>query len=712
MKSKSKFSHILLTPQSHFQLLFYEAVYRVLFYLHSVELNGGQKLEDTVDKYPFLGGYMGEIISMMPEDITWLGGTTWWQEHLVLWEQEYEGHLPLRALLEMKGFTQEGRTAFLLAGLMEEDSRFGTVFADIQSPIPHRRPSLGLIGQMLGAGAAAQDTWGLSESLIELGLVAVDDKQVPRSEWILRIPTALWRLVRGDVTSECTSRNTKGESLAEGCKWYAFDTFCRVSDLVYPEAFRTQLAHVVDIVNAGQSRVVLLRGSEGSDREQVMGALASTLDLNVLSITRAGAEKATRSLGPMSVMSRSLPVFTYDLLPGETGELPELAGYDGPVGILMGKEGGLKRKMVEQTVTLKLPVLKATERRQLWVESLEGHEVDDLDMITERFSLPGGYIRQAAQASITQAALEGRQNITVEDVRKSCGMLNRQMLDTLASPLDSDGTWASLVVNDSVSLKLKELEQRCRYRERLLAHLGPAFGTKMNRGVRALFAGPSGTGKTLAAKILAAELGMDLYRVDLASVVNKYIGETEKNLHRLFSVAEEMDVILLLDEGDSLLGSRTDVKSSNDRYANLETNYLLQRLEHYEGIVLITTNLGENIDQAFQRRMDLAVDFVPPEAEERLQLWRLHLPENHTVDFRFLEEISVRCDLTGGQIRNTAMLATLLALEESDQRVGAVQLAKALRSEYRKAGASFPLEQREAFAAKKDGVQVFLSSLS
>src|SRR5262249_22672904 len=141
---------------------------------------------------------------------------------------------------------------------------------------------------------------------------------------------------------------------------------------------------------------------------------------------------------------------------------------------------------------------------------------------------------------------------------------------------------------------------------------------------------------TLAAKILASVVGgrhdgMDLYRVDLAAVVNKYIGETEKNLHQVLSRAEALDVMLLLDEGDALLGARTDVKSANDRYANLETNFLLQRLENYQGIVIITTNLSENIDQAFQRRMDVVVPFFPPQPEERLRILDLHLPREHRV---------------------------------------------------------------------------------
>ena len=152
----------------------------------------------------------------------------------------------------------------------------------------------------------------------------------------------------------------------------------------------------------------------------------------------------------------------------------------------------------------------------------------------------------------------------------------------------------------------------------------------LNYGVRALFSGPSGTGKTLAARLLASALQMDLYRLDLSAVVNKYIGETEKNLNQIFARAEELDVILLLDEGDALLTQRTEVSNANDRYANLETNYLLQRLKSFEGILIVTTNAGDRIDSAFQRRMDVVISFPPPDATERWVIWQLHLPVTHT----------------------------------------------------------------------------------
>ena len=212
--------------------------------------------------------------------------------------------------------------------------------------------------------------------------------------------------------------------------------------------------------------------------------------------------------------------------------------------------------------------------------------------------------------------------------------------------------------------ELSNLESRCRFREHLHTTVGVALSTQLNAGVRALFTGPSGTGKTLAARLLASVLQKDLYRLDLSSVVNKYIGETEKSLNQIFARAEELDVILLLDEGDALLTRRTNVQTSNDRYANLETNYLLQRLESFEGILIVTTNAGERIDSAFQRRMDVVVEFRPPEAAERWAIWQLHLPAKHAIDPSFLREVVGRCTLTGGQICNAVLHASLLGLND------------------------------------------------
>jgi SpoVK/Ycf46/Vps4 family AAA+-type ATPase len=208
--------------------------------------------------------------------------------------------------------------------------------------------------------------------------------------------------------------------------------------------------------------------------------------------------------------------------------------------------------------------------------------------------------------------------------------------------------------------------------------------------VRALFSGPSGTGKTLAARQLAHQLGKDIFRIDLAATVNKYIGETEKALERALSAAEALDVVLLLDEGDALMARRTDVSNANDRYANLETNFLLQRIENFEGIILITSNDADRIDSAFSRRMDTILAFHAPDELRRLDILAQLLGE-HCASPALLQDIACRCALNGGQLRNIALHSRLLALE-SGQPPGDEQLRAAVVREYRKIDSHCPLK--------------------
>ena len=240
--------------------------------------------------------------------------------------------------------------------------------------------------------------------------------------------------------------------------------------------------------------------------------------------------------------------------------------------------------------------------------------------------------------------------------------------------------------------ELLALAARCRQREQLGARAGKAFEA-LGPGVRALFKGPSGSGKTLAARTLAGVLGMDVWSIQLASIVSRYVGDSTKNLERVFGCAEELDIVLLLDEGDALLTRRTAVENSTDKYANLETNYLLQRLETFEGIIVITTNAAERIDAAFQRRMDIVIDFALPDAGERLMIWQLHLPLNHEIGLDQLHAVAERCVLSGGQIRNVALHASLLALENHSALTW-TQCEAAIEREYRKQGAISPLRTR------------------
>lgn len=703
------FEQLPRTVHNHFRLHFFAAVYHLLYYIYWLEQLGGEKLSDSLETYPFIKGYFREMLQYMPRNLAWDAGPQWWRREIQAWEHTIEFPLPLRRLDMVAGIDFSSRIALMLAGLMEEDSRFGTLIAQLQAPLPARRLCLETIGQILTQSRLSPqiDAWSICRPLVQTGLIELSNQDAPRAEWVLRVPHLLWDIARGRFESQP----------APWCRVHQATDFAEISELVFPPAFLQHLARVPALVESGRTRALVLRGMQGSERLEVLGALARALGQGVIEVLPTGdpadfLERHCFILGTMAAMSNCIPVMSLDMAPGETLDLPEPAAHSSPLGILMGFEGGLKGPVAEKALTLTLPVPGFEQRLRHWQQVFERQPVPDLTLISERFHLPGGYIRRAGHMALLQAALNQRGTVTLEDVRTACRSLNRQLLDTLASHLEAAGSWPDLIVSELTAVRLRDLEMRCRHRERLLDHLGAGFRANRNRGVRALFTGSSGTGKTLAARILAAELGMDIYRVDLSAVVNKYIGETEKNLHRVLSRAEELDVVLLLDEGDALLGNRTEVKSSNDRYANLETNYLLQRLEHYQGIVLITTNAGQNIDTAFQRRIDVVVHFVPPDAAERLAIWHLHLPGCHALSDDWLEEVAVRCDLTGGQIRNAALNASLLALDAQSPLIEDGHLTAAIESEYRKAGAINPLAVRRNDQARSGGLEAFMNALS
>ena len=212
---------------------------------------------------------------------------------------------------------------------------------------------------------------------------------------------------------------------------------------------------------------------------------------------------------------------------------------------------------------------------------------------------------------------------------------------------------------------LQSISAYLRHRDRVLSDWGYDKSVARTQGLKVLFAGESGTGKTMAAQVLAAELGLELFRVDLATIVSKYIGETEKNLDRIFGAADGSNAILFFDEADALFGKRSEVSDSHDRYANIEVAYLLQKMEGYAGAVILATNFRRNIDDAFVRRLDFVIDFPFPEAEDRKRIWRLLLPDEaplaEDIDIDFL---ATQFKLSGGSIRNCSLSAAFQAADD------------------------------------------------
>jgi SpoVK/Ycf46/Vps4 family AAA+-type ATPase len=250
--------------------------------------------------------------------------------------------------------------------------------------------------------------------------------------------------------------------------------------------------------------------------------------------------------------------------------------------------------------------------------------------------------------------------------------------------------WDGLVLPEPRLAVLREMVDRLLLQARVLDDWRFLAGRPGARGVRALFAGPPGTGKTLSAEVMAGALAVDLLVVDLSRVVSKWIGETEKNLAEVFEAAERSRAVLLFDEADALFGKRTEVSDAHDRYANLETAYLLARLERFEGLAILSTNLRQNLDSAFTRRLEFILDFDPPGRAERLALWRCHLPaEAPLAGDVDLDELAAGFPLVGGLIRNAAVAAAFLAAAE-DRSITRRHLVHAIRREYEKSGKAFP----------------------
>ncbi|MFD9100236.1 ATP-binding protein [Streptomyces virginiae] len=455
------------------------------------------------------------------------------------------------------------------------------------------------------------------------------------------------------------------------------------------------------MLTSGGAALVLLRGAPSSGRGTILRSVARELGLAALDLSelRDTDDVRWRTAGLLATLLHAFPLVTMDPAPGEVVRVPRLLpGYRGPVGVRMPVHGGLEGPAVASAVTLTTHMPDPDARARHWAAGLAGCPAEDPRTLAQGHRLSGGTIRRVARLAVAEAFADGRQVVTESDVAAAKRAMHAEQLDTLATRLPAGGSWSDLVVNARTRDELVLLERRCRTRELLPSVLPRTLGSGFGAGVRALFTGPSGTGKSLAARALGAALGKEVYRLDLSTVVNKYLGETEKNLDRVLGRAEALDVVLLMDEGDALLTRRTDVRSSHDRYANLETNYLLQRLESFEGIVVITTNAEDSIDDAFERRLDVVIDFTAPGPAERLAIWNLHLPREHGVAEPFLRDMAARCALTGGQIRNAVLHAAVLSLDHAAQvdrqtspALSTAALDAAVRREYRKSGEVCPL---------------------
>ena len=519
---------------------------------------------------------------------------------------------------------------------------------------------------------------------------------LPEPHWSACSPQAplrYWQLINiGDTSRLTTARLSIDERILHYLLGVpALDT--RLAGLLrdlphvlsLPLSQRQQAEHLLHIWSNTQGRLPLLSlyGQDPSSTRAVAVHACGMLALRPLlmranDIPPEAGERAllARLLRRECLLIHAALIIESDDRP-ETQLAPLLDLLDCPV-ILLGKPPAAVQQRCILT-EIRKPL--TGEQRDLWRSALtDVSGIDDAALlsITAHFDFSAEDIAATAE----EARSEMKNGASPQILWQICRARARGGLESLAQRITPHATWSDLVLPTPQLAILNDTVRQVRHRNTVYEQWGFAGKSERGLGISALFVGESGTGKTLAAEVLAGELGLDLYRIDLSAVVSKYIGETEKNLEHLFAAAETSGAVLLFDEADALFGKRSEVKDSHDRYANIELAYLLQRMESYRGLSILTTNLKSSLDTAFLRRIRFVVQFPFPDVAQRTDIWRRIFPDALPHDALQLNQLA-RLHVAGGNIRNIAMNAAFLAAEDGTP-MSMIHLARAARTEYSK----------------------------
>ena len=556
---------------------------------------------------------------------------------------------------------------FALAVAVEEDMMIGRVIAFMQSPLGGSRPTLGLLAsafarvsenQRLSPGALA------AGPAFQSGVLTLGNEQAPYPERTVALPMPLTLVIAGRPSS-----------------WPGSSVGGDATPVLLPESTRQICRRHAEGLRGGGGPVLVIRSSAQDEARTAAMDVVHALGMRPFFIDPA---TPLPGLAAWLLLQRLIPVVLLDPGPSETRQVPGIPFYRGPLLVAAGIDGTIEA-VGSDVINWTLPIPTVEERAVLWQEAL-----GDAPMAAE---LAASHRLSAARIAQLGRLAQHHGRLTRQTGPALIRTVSRSGegsgLESLAQLLPDPVPENALVLRPEVQTELQSLLARCRHRDGLVEGLGVSAATRYSPGVRALFTGPSGTGKTLAAGWLATQLGLPLYRVDLASVTSKYIGETEKNLARLLARAERTEALLLFDEADSLFGQRTDVRESNDRFANAQTNYLLQRMETFDGIALLTSNSRGRFDAAFSRRLDMIIEFAIPGALERRALWEAHLGPRHRLSVQELNLLAGQCDFAGGQIRNVVLTAAVAARAENGS-INFQRILQALAAECRKSGRSVP----------------------
>ena len=582
----------------------------------------------------------------------------------------------LEALTVAFGLTPFERELLLLCAGVEVDARFGALCAALNDNPAEPWPTFALAFHI--CAAPAWESLSPGRPLRRWQLLALEPTARPLTTTPLRlVERVLHHLTGVDLLTDCMDAELAGlvHSEERGAQ-------------PLPPAQAALAAQLTDRLRATleveQPPVILVHGADPEAGREIVRTVCANAGLRLFTL-RAGdlpAEPLHRSrLARVwereAALSRAALLIDGD--GGETLLARWLDNVAGPIFVTARQPDLVCRRAV---VRRHVPRPTRPEQRLLWGAALAGHHVNDDG--TEAHTAAQTIERLVNQFDLDahQINAVGQQTPEAGELWDACRSQARPRLDELAQRIEPVATWDDLVVPVGQLHVLREMAVHVRRRAQVYDTWEFASKSSRGLGISALFAGSSGTGKTMAAEVLANELHLDLYRVDLSGVVSKYIGETEKNLRQVFDAADHGGAILLFDEADALFGKRAEVRDSHDRYANIEVSYLLQRMEAYRGLAILTTNQRSALDTAFLRRIRFLVEFPFPDAAQRVEIWRRVFPSATPTTGLDLQKLS-RLNVAGGNIRNIALNAAFLAADQ-DEPVQMGHLLTAAQREYAK----------------------------
>ncbi|WP_030681908.1 ATP-binding protein [Streptomyces cellulosae] len=589
----------------------------------------------------------------------------------------------LRALARRLGLGALDVYILLIALAPEVERGFEALYGYLNDDLSRRRATVGMVLELCALPASdphARSRFQPTAPLSALGLLTVEEPERPFLSRSLRVPDRLVSHLLGDDSPDALLAARLRPLPAPGA--------VRPDESTH-QRFAARLA-------AGPLTAYVREQREGDGLAWAAVALAAS-GLEALHYRPDGVPQpaaATATAAPAPEPWRELLrearlrdcALVVSPLPDVPGPLiQELTAEDVTV-LLVGRQPYDPAWADRDPLVLDAP-RPAPGGVETWQATLGDVPVEaglDLATTLAPYRLGAAPATRAARAALRLAAFDGGV-LTASHIRLAARQQGASGLERYARRIRPAVGWEDLVLPEERLAQLRELALRARVRDRVLGDWRLSAGGGRGRGVLGLFAGESGTGKTLSAEVVAAELGLDLYVVQLSSVVDKYVGETEKNLERIFTEADRTDAVLLFDEADAMFGKRSEVKDSHDRYANLESAYLLQRLEAFDGVALLTTNLRANIDDAFTRRLDMVVDFPFPDQEQRLALWRHSLKHVPCEDDADPGACAREFELAGGSIRSAVVTAAYAAAGRG-AAVSTADLVEGARREYRKAG--------------------------